>query len=584
MTAIKTNSGFNPVHLELIKNAIGSVVDEMVLTVVRTAYSSIMKDTMDLSSAFCDRQGRMIAQGLSLPLHLGSIPDAMDKVLEHLGDDFVAGDVVILNDPYVAGGMHLPDIFMFMPVFRNDYMLGFVVLVAHFNDMGGRVPGSSAADSTEIFQEGLRIPIVKLYEKGKRNDMLLRIIRLNVRIPDVVEGDLDAQYAACRIGERGIQELADKYGIDMLEEYFDELLNYSERAARNTILSIPDGTYKFEDFLDDDGVNMGIPIPIKVRIEVTHDEILFDFQGSSKQVQGAINCTMSFVKSSVYFALRSVMSSDAPNNSGFFRPVAVKAELGSILNPRAPGACAARGVTGFRVIDAITGALSFAVPKRIRAPGEGGTTSYSISGYDIDGRFNMFREAVMGNWGGGLNRDGLDGVANPAANVGNAPCEMVEKQSPLQVDKYELVTDSGGAGKWRGGMAVRRQLTYLGESATIQLRSDRRMHPPYGLYGGKSGAPSNNELIEQGCSEQLPTKFVRQIKKGQSICHTTAGSGGYGSPFERDPSLVLSDVINDKVTKEAAEEMYGVCLKGPPWSVDEPATEIIRGAHEKESN
>lgn len=278
------------------------------------------------------------------------------------------------------------------------------------------------------------------------------------------------------------------------------------------------------------------------------------------------------------------MSSDAPNNSGFFRPVAVKAELGSILNPRAPGACAARGVTGFRVIDAITGALSFAVPKRIRAPGEGGTTSYSISGYDIDGRFNMFREAVMGNWGGGLNRDGLDGVANPAANVGNAPCEMVEKQSPLQVDKYELVTDSGGAGKWRGGMAVRRQLTYLGESATIQLRSDRRMHPPYGLYGGKSGAPSNNELIEQGCSEQLPTKFVRQIKKGQSICHTTAGSGGYGSPFERDPSLVLSDVINDKVTKEAAEEMYGVCLNGPPWSVDEPATDILRGAHEKESN
>ena len=328
---------YDAVRLELVKNAIGSVVDEMVLTVVRIAYSSIMKDTMDLSSAFCDRNGRMIAQGLSLPLHLGSIPDAMQAVIGKYGNDIAPGDVVVLNDPYEAGGMHLPDIFMFVPVFVDDYLLGYAVLVGHYNDVGGRVPGSSAADSTEIYQEGLRIPVLKLYERGRANETLFELIRINVRIPDVVLGDLQAQLAACRIGERGVSELARRYGIEGLERHFEELLAYSERAARQTIRSIPDGVYRYTDFLDDDGVHPDRPVPIRVAVEVRDDEVTFDFAGSSPQVAGAINCTLSFVKSAVYFALRSVMSSDAPNNAGFFRPITVKAELGSILNPRASG-------------------------------------------------------------------------------------------------------------------------------------------------------------------------------------------------------------------------------------------------------
>ena len=354
------------------------------------------------------------------------------------------------------------------------------------------MPGSSAADSTEIYQEGLRIPVLKLYERGRANETLLELIRINVRIPDVVLGDLQAQLAACRIGERGVSELARRYGIQGLERHFEELLAYSERAARQTIRSIPDGIYRYTDYLDDDGVHPDRPVPIRVAVEVRDDEVTFDFAGSSPQVAGAINCTLSFVKSAVYFALRSVMSSDAPNNAGFFRPITVKAELGSILNPRPPGACAARGVTGFRVIDAITGALAEAVPERIRAPGEGGTTSYSVSGYDAEGTFNMYREAVMGNWGGGAHRDGLDGVANPAANIGNAPCEVVERQAPLRIERYELVPDSGGAGQWRGGLAVMRQFRYLGERATLQLRSDRRHHRPFGVHGGLPGAASTN--------------------------------------------------------------------------------------------
>ena len=318
------------------------------------------------------------------------------------------------------------------------------------------------------------------------------------------------------------------------------------------------------------------PIPIRVAVDVRGSDVVFDFTGSSPQVRGAINCTLSFVRSAVYFALRSIMDSDAPNNAGFFRPVEVRAAPGSILNPRPPGACAARGVTGFRVIDAVVGALSAAVPERVRAPGEGGTTSYSISGYDADGGFNMYREAVMGNWGGGLGREGLDGVSNPAANIGNAPCEVVEQQAPLRVERYELVPDSGGAGQWRGGLAVLRQLRYLGERATLQLRSDRRHHRPFGICGGGPGAPSTNQLFDGGDAVELPTKFVRTFLGGQVVRHVTAGAGGYGDPFARDPGLVLADVRNGKVTPGAAEKAYGVRVDGPPWRIDEAATARLR--------
>ena len=565
----------DPVRLELVKNAIGSIVDEMVLTVIRIAYSSIMRDTMDLSSAFCDRQGRMIAQGLSVALHLGSIPDAMDWVLKKYGDTLAPGDIVVLNDPY-QGGMHLPDIFMFKPVFVAERLLGYAVVVAHHNDMGGRVPGSSAADSTEIFQEGLRIPVLKLYERGKVNQTLMDLIAINVRIPDVVLGDIQAQVAACGIAERGMNELAARFGVERLEQHFDELLDYSEREARRTVRSIPPGTYRFVDHLDDDGVNMDSPVKIAVAVHVEGDELTVDLEGTSPQVRGAINSTLSFAKSAVYFAVRSVMDSDAPNNAGFFRPIHVKAPLGCLVNPRPPAAVAARGISGFRLIDAMFGALAQAIPERVRAAGEGGTTSYSFGCYDAEGRFSLFREAIMGAWGGGCRREGIDGIANGAANISNAPIEMVENQAPIRVERYELVPDSGGAGQWRGGMSVLRQLRFLGERATLQLRSDRRRHSPYGLMGGRDGAVSNNLLDDGKSWSQLPTKFTRPLAKGQAVRHTTAAAGGYGDPLRRDPDLVLADVIDGKVTPEGAERDYGVVVRRAPWRVDLEATTRMR--------
>ena len=570
---------YDPVRLELVKNGIGSVVDEMVLTVVRIAYSSIMKDTMDMSSAFCDKQGRMIAQGLSLPLHLGSIPEAMDAVRAEYGDTLAPGDVVVFNDPY-QGGMHLPDIFMFKPVFVNEHLLGYAVLVAHHNDMGGRVPGSSAADSTEVFQEGLQIPVLKLYERGVANETLFKIIARNVRVPDIVIGDIHAQEAACRIAERGMNELAARYGVEELERCFDELLDYSEREARRTIAAIPDGVYSYTDYLDDDGINPDAPVKVQATVHVKGEDLTVDLAGTSPQVRGAINSTLSFAKSAVYFAIRAIMDSDAPNNSGFMRPIRVIAPEGCLFNPRRPGAVAARGVSGFRLIDAMFGALAQAVPLKPRAAGEGGTTSYSIGGLDAAGRFVLFREAIMGAWGGGFEREGVDGVANPAANISNAPIEMVENQAPIVVEKYELVTDSGGCGTWRGGLSVERQLRFLGQRATFQLRSDRRRHPPYGLAGGKPGAASNTLLEENGGWHQLPTKFTRALQNGQAFRHTTAGGGGYGDPLQRDPQAVLADVRNDKISMVAAQRDYGVCIARSPWRVDDAATTQLRARHQ----
>ena len=584
-TLSQPNSGrakIDPVRLELVKNAIGSVVDEMVLTVVRIAYSSILKDTMDVSSAFCDRQGRLIAQGLSIPLHLGSIPDAMDAVLAEYGASLVDGDIVILNDPYL-GGMHLPDVFMFQPVFVGPRLLGYGVMVAHHNDMGGRVPGSSAADSTEIYQEGLQIPPLKLYEAGKLNHTLLQMIKRNVRVPDTVVGDLHAQEAACRTAERGMRELAERYGIDELEACIEELLDYSEREARRVIRSIPDGVYSFTDYIDDDGMDQESPVKVLVSLTIKGDSLAADMTGSSPQVRGAINSTLSFAKSAIYFAVRALMDSDAPNNAGFIRAISVYAPEGCIFNPRRPGAVAARGVSGFRLIDAAFGALAQAVPQRPRGAGEGGTSSYSIGGYDAEGRYVLFREAIMGSWGGGYQREGIDGVANPASNSSNAPIEMVENTAPIRVEKYELVQDSGGPGTWRGGCGVGRQVRFLGERATFQFRSDRRKFPPFGLSGGKPGVGSNMMVEEADGWKQTPTKFTRSFNHNQAFVHQQAGAGGYGEAMLRDPARVLADVRNRKVSIAGAARDYGVVIIDKPWRIDASATETLRNDNNKKA-
>jgi N-methylhydantoinase B len=566
----------DPITLAVVKSALDAIVDEMACTVIRTARSEIVKDVMDYSAALCDPQGRMVAQARTIALHLGAVPEAMQTVLRQFAGDLHPGDVVILNDPY-EGGMHLPDVFMFMPIFHEADLQGFAVVIAHQTDMGGRVAGSNASDSTEIYQEGLRIPAVKLYERGEPSRSVRRIIETNVRVPDRVLGDLGAQYAACKVGERALRALLVRYGVATARACTTELLDYAERLTRSEIRRWPKGTFRFTDHLDDDGFS-DEPVPIAVAITVHDDHLTVDYTGSSPQVKAALNSTLSYTKSCTYLSVRSVLRQDVPNNAGVFRCIDVVAPEGSVLNPRLPGACAARALTGYRVVDAMFGALARIVPDRVPAAGEGGNTVLSIGGYTERGRPFIIVDMICGAWGGRPDRDGLEAVTNPSQNMSNTPVEILESQHPIRIDEYALVPDSCGAGRWRGGLGLRRQYTLLNPEATLQLRSDRMKFQPYGLAGGRPASPTRNVLESGGQARAMPAKFALVLRRGDVIRHEQPGGGGHGDPFTRDPARVAADVADEKITVAYARREHGVVIDPVTLEVDAAATGALRAA------
>jgi N-methylhydantoinase B len=568
--------GFDPITFELIKNSFGSIVDEMALIIVRTAYSGVIKDVMDFSTALCDAEGRMIAQGLTIPLHLGSIPDAMVSVVAKYRGDVHPGDVFILNDPF-SGGMHLPDIFVFRPIFFEGALRGFAATVCHHTDVGGRVAGSNASDSTEIYAEGLRIAPLKLYDRGRPNDTLFSLIETNVRVPVKVLGDFRAQLSACYVAEQRYLALLEKYGVGVVDRYTNELYDYSERLTRSEIAALPDGEYTFEDWIDEDGIDDRL-IPLRVKVTVAGDELTCDFTGSSSQVRGAINATLSFTKAAVYGAIKYVLGADIPNNAGFFRPIHVKAPAGSILNAVLPAACAARGLTGLRTADLMFGVLAQITPARAMAASEGGPTGVSIGGYDANRQPFVFVEFISSAWGGRSHLDGIDGITTPISNNSNTPAEVSEAEYPIAIDQYEFAPDSGGPGKFRGGLGVQRSYRLLEEEATLQVRADRQRFRPFGLFGGKPGTPSKNVLRRNGEVTTLPAKFTMTMRRGDVLHHVQPGAGGLGDPFERDPERVLVDVQNEKVSLEGARRDYGVVVDPMSWKVDVQETARLRSA------
>jgi N-methylhydantoinase B len=564
----------DPVTAELIRNTLQAVVDEMALTLVRTAYSANLKSAMDLSSALCDRQGRLIAQGLTLPLHLGSIPDAMEALLRRFGSTFRPGDAYVLNDPY-DGGTHLPDFFVFQPVFEADRHIGFAVTVAHHTDVGGRVAGGNGWDSTEIYQEGLRIPPVRLCSNGRMNDDFLQLLSANVRIPMKVLGDLRAQLAACHIGERGLLDLVARYGISTLESAFAEMLEYTERIARATIESLPDGRYEFHDYLDDDGIDPD-PIPIQVAVEVHGSELCVDFEGTSAQVKGAINCVLSFTRSAVYACVRCLLPPTLPNNEGYFRAVKVMAPPGTLVNPLPPAPVAARGLTGYRIANAVMGALAQVAPRQVPACESGGDTGISLGGYTAERRPFVFLEFLVCSWGGRPFADGIDGVASMVVNFSNYPVEVIEREYPLRIEDYGFMPDTGGPGKFRGGLALVRRYRFLEQSGTFQIRADRNRFTAYGLAGGRPGSPSRS-VLNPGPGEQiLPPKTTLHVRYGDHLRHELAGAGGWGEPFERDPQAVLDDVLDEKISLAHARDAYAVAFNEAGTRIDEAETARLR--------
>ncbi|MBA2449868.1 MAG: hydantoinase B/oxoprolinase family protein [Chloroflexi bacterium] len=568
-TQVPSAERLGAVTRELVREALAALGDQMSLTLVRTSHSDTVKSAMDFSSALCDTRGRLIAQGLTLPNQLGSIPDAAASVLRNFEDDLDPGDMIVMNDPF-DGGMHLPDIFLFKPVFKDGAMIGLIATVAHHTDVGGKIPGSMAPDCDEVYQEGLRIPAVKFYERGKPSRSVHAFIRANVRVPDIVMGDFGAQVAACNVGEAGFLRLVETYGLAAFNEYVNDLMDYSERLTRTELRAWPNGTYTNTDYIDDDGIRPE-PIPISVTITLDEDTVTVDFAGSSPQIPAALNCTPSFMKACTYCALRSLMRADVPMNDGFFRPITVTAPPATIVNCVLPAATATRGLTGFRIIDAIFGALAGALPDRVPAASDGGLTIVGIGGYRRDREPFVLVELLSGSWGGRPDRDGIEGMPNLGANISNIPVEMVEVGYPLRIERYGFVPDTGGAGKYRGGLSILRDFRFL-EDASLTVRSDRQKILPFGLHGGREGTPAMNLLVKaNGEREVPPSKFLRHVKAGDLLQHVMAGGGGFGDPLERDPEAVLRDVREERLSAGYVLREYGVVLRDD-LSLDREAT------------
>jgi N-methylhydantoinase B len=563
-------------EFELFKNALYSLADEMALTIVRTSYSSVIKGSMDFSTAICDGSGKMVAQGLTLPQHLGSIPVALAAVLRHYANEMRDGDIYVMNDPF-DGGMHLPDIFLFKPVYFKGERVAFAATICHHTDVGGRVAGSNASDSTECYQEGLRIPPLKLFDGGQRNEALWALIEKNVRVPVLVQGDLRAQLSACYTGETGFLELVRRHGAPRSKAFLNEVIDYTERLTRAAVCELPDGSYDFEDWLDDDGIDLDVPIRLKVTFRKQGDELLADWTGSSLQVKGALNCTLSFTKAAVYTAVKCILPGDIPSNEGFFRVVRVTAPHGTIANCVLPAATAARGLTGFRQVDCCFGALAKMVPERVCAASDGGNVGVSLGGYRADRSPFIYVDFFAGAWGGRPWADGLQGNANLCANLSSTSTEVTEVEQPLQILRYEFITDAMGAGKYRGGAPFRRDYRMREREGTLQVRNDRCVFHPYGLHGGRPGRCARN-LYNPGREdeEELPGKFTRTFRAADVFRYEMAGAGGWGDPLERAPARVLYDVRNEYVSIEKARKTYGVVIDCQTWQVDMATTERLR--------
>ena len=528
--------------------------------------------------------GEVVAQSeIGTPLHLGVMPAVVDTVLKRFPPEKMdPGDDIIMNETYPAGPGHLNDVTLVSPVFYKGKAVALVANQAHHVDVGGYAPGSMPFGVTETFQEGLQIPPVKIVKKDVIDEEIASLISDNVRTKIEFRGDLLAQVASNNVGERRFLELVTKYGEETLLLYLREIMNYSERRMREGIRRITDGTYGFEDFIEGDSITEDL-IKIKVRVEVKGDEVLADFTGSSPQVQGPLNCKKASTAACVYYVIKCIVDPGIPPNSGAYRPIHVIAPEGSILDSQYPHATVHSNIiTTQRIVDVLLGAFLDAVPLRVMAAHHGTQNLLNIGGTNPrTERLYNYIETYGGGQGAFHCQDGMDGVHSHMTNTRNAPVEVIEATYPLRVERYGLVADSEGPGKFRGGMGMEREFTFLAPESTITVSSDRNKIHPWGVFGGKEAANAKCLFIQEGKEIQLPSKITRKVKQGERFRTVTSGGGGWGNPLERDSEKVRWDVLEDLVSIERARSEYGVAIDPETLEINKEETATLRGQGNK---
>jgi len=567
----------DPITLGVIWGALQSVAVEIGTTVHKTAYSEQAREGQDFSVAVFDAKGRMVAQGPYSPGHMGAMSFAVRNALAaHPVETLRPGDAILLNDPLLGSG-HLPDFFVTQPAFHEGALVGFAVNILHHTDVGGQRPGSQGVEGIfDYFQEGLRIPPTKVWREYEEDPGILGIIAANTRTPEKVLGDLRAQRSALRVGERRLQELAARYGRDVLVQATEEIIARTEASMRKAIAKFAPGVYTFEDFMDDYGPGTE-PLRVAVTVTIAHDSMVVDYEGSSPQTASGMNSYINYTRSYAYAAVKCLTDPLGPMNEGALRPITVKAPEGSFLNPRPPAGGGPRAIICYRTFESVIGALAKAAPARVAAAASH-MANPTFGGWDrAKQRRCVAYELVLSGTGARATKDGCEAMSW-AFNAANIPVEAQEANQPIIVERFELLRDSAGAGKFRGGCGIRRDMRFLVDEGKLTNLSDRQKVPPYGLFGGRPGGLGRTVINPGGDEQVVHGKASREFAYGDVISFQQSGAGGYGDPLEREPRRVLEDVLDDYVSIEAARSEYGVVIegRGVDLGVDETATRELR--------
>jgi N-methylhydantoinase B len=571
-------TAIDPVLLEVLRNRLEAIADEMELTLLKSAASPIVKEGLDASAALFNIRGETIAQAAAIPIHLGALQCAAQRIVRAFPPERMRdGDAFLLNDPY-DGGTHLPDITLAVPVFAGGRAVALACTMCHHQDVGGRTPGSVPTDATELYQEGVIIPPTQLFRAGELDDNLFALLTRNVRLPDVFTGDLMAQVAAGRLGGIRLREMFAAHGTDRVLGYIEELLTRAEALTRREIEAIPDGAYRFEDYLDNDGVDLDRRVKIAVAVRVRGSTMTFDFTGTDAQVRGPFNSVPASTLSAVYYAVRAISDPSVPNNGGCFRSVDVVLPEGTVVNPRPPAPVSCRTATIKRIADTILGALVRALPHRMPAASSGTLLVMAFGGQDPQtGRPFVASELAAGGMGARPRKDGIDVIETDVSNCMNIPVESVEMSFPLRIRSAGLWTDSGGAGQFRGGLGLAKVFEATTADVMVSHRGERFASAPWGLHGGAPGRSAHAFILRKdGTREELPSKKMIVLHPGDQLWEYIAGGAGHGDPLDRDPGLVLADVLDGKVSREAGREVYGVEFTPDSAGVDEVRTKERR--------